>query len=127
MARATELHGMVESYNAAEAVTEGYGVKLGSSSFEVDLCDTQGEAVLGVAEYDAAIGEQVAVVTSGLVKAIAGAAISLGANVMVDADAMFITATATNRIVGIAETAAAADGDEFTMRIVAVGAQPASA
>jgi hypothetical protein len=106
------------SFNASEAIARGLGVKLGAAAKEVDLCDTQGEVSYGVAIHAKAAGEEVSVLRRGrFAGAISGAAIALHADVMVNAAGKYITAVATNVIVGKALTATSGADEEFVLEL----------
>ena len=92
----------IVKYGTAPAVIEGAAA--------TDL-------LLGVSTNtaDAVSGESIDVVMFGETTVIAGAAVAVGALLTSDADGKAVTAAATNRSVGVALTAAAADGDAITV------------
>lgn len=85
-----------------------YAVKLDSNG-DFELSDTSGEAVDGIIAHPALIGEALGVTIGGIEKGIAGAAVAAGAELMMDGNGKFITATSGNHIVGKAQSAASAD------------------
>lgn len=75
------------------------------------------DLLLGVSTNteDALAGDFVDVVMMGETQVVAGAAVAVGALLTADADGKAVTAAATNRIAGVALSAAAADGDVITI------------
>ncbi len=108
----------LSSFTAGGTITRGSALKFSSGNVVVTTAIT--EEVIGIAMQDAASGEQVPVATiSGqVVTAIAGAAITAGAQVMPQAagSGKLITAAGATAIsCGIALTAAGASGDLFDL------------
>ncbi len=76
-----------------------------------------GDAVLGVAAYDGAVGDKIPVIREGnTVPVIAGAAVAAGAAVQAGTGAKAITLAAGVKV-GTAVTAATADGDEIFVKL----------
>lgn len=74
----------------------------------------------GVAQHDAPIGGKVSVVSGGVQELTAGAAVAVAANVIPAAAGKVVTIGAEAiypRVVGVAVTAAAADGDKIWVRM----------
>lgn len=88
------------------------GVETGES---VALASVAGGRVDCVVHTDAPSGFAVRTVKKGTTKASAGAAVSAGDEIAVDANAQFVTATSTDIVVGKAVTAAGAADEIFTM------------
>ena len=90
-------------------------VKLDANGRTVAV-STQGDvATLGVQQdKPSALGQPSTVRISGITKAVAGAAIAVGARVTPNATGQMITGTTGNQVVGIALTAAAS-GDIFSV------------
>lgn len=63
------------SYEANEAITQWLAVKLVGDA-TVDLTDSQGEKVLGIAMHDAAVGEMVKILVIGICPVIIATAAS---------------------------------------------------
>jgi len=76
---------------------------------------TAGDAAIGVSHYDAADGEEVAVITSGISVITAGGVVAIGDNVASDAVGKAVVATTGNSINGTAMTASAEADDEITI------------
>lgn len=107
------------SKKAAEALTAHYFVKEGTTEGDVDLCDTLGEAALGVCPDGAASGDDnVRVTYSGVELVVASAAISRGAKVTAAASGKAVTATTGHTVNGIALSGADADGDLIAVLLV---------
>lgn len=105
---------------AGAAITGGQLVYV-SAANTVLLTSAATAAWLGVATTDAASGAKVGVTSGGVQEVVAGGAVAAGANVIPAADGKVVTIGAeTNyaRVVGIALTAAAADGDKIRVRFV---------
>ena len=116
----------------------GYAVKMGTTAGDpagsVRICTAAGLFVGVILEegkvYNAADAvevrtrpRQATVQTQGSARCIAQAAITRGAQVTVHTDGRFRTAVATETPVGVAETAAGAAGESFTLRLT--GYRPA--
>jgi len=110
----------IMSKKASEDISMGYAVVLGSTRGEVSLPSGANAGCFGVMDSDALAGGSAAVVVSGLVLAVAAAAISIDDMVTVDADGKFIkiaASAATYNVMGRCTRAAAADGDYFEFLI----------
>lgn len=70
-----------------------------------------GEAILGILQNDPNTGEAGNVMSAGISKAVAGAAITEGDLIASDANGKIITAASADRTIGQALDAASADGD----------------
>lgn len=87
--------------NSATAITNAPRfVKFESGLETVVLCDTAGEAPLGVIQNTAEANESTAIVLDGIVLIELGATVANGAEVMTDAVGRAITATEGNVVVG---------------------------
>lgn len=75
-----------------------------------DYCD-------GVISEGKAVGLHSSIKTGNQLKAVAGAAIAVGAKVTTNAAGKFVTATAGTEVFGTARTAAAAADDLFTINV----------
>ena len=117
MASLDEQHVTTATLRAEGAITKGYGLKYGSAQNGALVSSVNGSKIAGVAGESCASGEAFLVVKDGVVKAIAGDAINLHAEVAVDSDARFIEADSGDVIIGIARSAAGADGDEFLLEL----------
>ena len=82
-----------------------------------------GVDILGALQNDPVSGAEGTIMVNGITKARAGAAVTEGDIVMVDADGDFITATATNKGVGFAMRAAGAAGELFPVLLMNLGTQ----
>lgn len=118
MAALDERHTSTATLRAEGAITKGYGLKSGSAQNGALVSSVNGSAIIGVAGESCSSGEAFLAIKDGEVKAIAGDAFALNAQVAVDSDARFIEAASGDIIVGIARSAAGADGDEFILEIV---------
>lgn len=85
-----------------------------------------GERVDGVISEGKAAGLHSSFKTGNQVKAIAGAAVAVGAKVASNASGKFITAVAGNEVFGTAISAAAAANDLFTIEIDRSNTAPAA-
>lgn len=84
------------------------------------------DAIIGICQEeitagDATNGRIAAVQMDGISRCIAGASFSIGATLMTDSTGRVITATATNRQIGIAMQAAAAAGDHVDVSLTISG------
>lgn len=91
------------------------------SSGKAALCSVEGEDVFGVIQNKPVSGEAAELATYGKTKAVAGAAILIDANLMVNASGKVITATTGDTIIGKALEAAAADGNIITIMLAKNG------
>lgn len=115
MSTPSELFVADLTYVATEAITEGYAVKVDDSApYACQLADSAGEKILGIAEYDAASGDPVRVIKIGLVKCVAGEAISIGDKLSVLASGKIQVAASGEHPIGYAEQAASGDGKLFS-------------
>jgi len=102
---ATNIPVLILNVVAAAALTEGQAV-----GYDGNLAANAG-AMFGLAETDAAVGDEVAITVEGTGIAIAGGAIAKGAQVEVLGGKLVTIAAGVS--VGRALQAAAADGDKF--------------
>ena len=104
--------GEAVTFSASAAVTGGRLVAV-SGDRTVAPAGADSAAVVGVAGFDAATGEDVTVFTraGGVHKLVASGAIAAGAKVISAADGEVATIGAGSNPIGIALTAAAADQD----------------
>lgn len=113
---------------ANEALLIHRFVKATTVAREVDQCDTQGEAALGVAQHavsaaDAASGAHANIRLVGIAVVEAGAAVSLDDIVVTDSVGRGITGATTNLQLGLALGAAAGAGDLFAVLLANPNAQ----
>lgn len=108
----------VTAYNASgSTISAGRGVKrAGSSADQCSLLGAVTDAGWGVTVESIADLKRGGIQTSGRVKAVASAAISVGARVECGTDGKFVTRN-TGTVWGIANTATSADGDEFELEL----------
>lgn len=106
--RGVMLPGLVSGNNLT--AKQYHAVRV-TAAFTVQDTNAAGMACLGVLQNKPNTGEVAEVMQSGITKAVAGAAITVGAEVMAGADGRIITAaTAGSNVIGIAlETAANAN------------------
>jgi hypothetical protein len=105
---------------ASEDMDNAYRfVKQGATNTDTaDLCDTAGERPIGVIDRNYDDDDHMSIITKGFATVVAGAAVAAGAQVVTDASARAITATALHDwIAGIAFNAASAAGDEIVVLI----------
>lgn len=91
----------------------------GSNTCTITAAST--DAVVGVLQNKPALGQEASVMTLGISKCLAGAAVAAGAEVMSDASARAITASAAagaNRVIGVALEAAAAAGEVISVLLI---------
>jgi len=100
-----------------------FGVKLDAAGDAV-LCDTLGEACLGVLTNDPTLGCAAGITIGGAQKSVAGAAVAAGAFVTVNAAGKFITAASGHAINGVAQSASGADGELITVVLKYMGVAP---
>ncbi len=106
-----------ESFESAADHTakQFFIVKLDSTA-KIVLAAAAGDLLLGVLQNDPNTGQAAQVRILGITKAVAGAAITLGDEVISDtAGKVISTAAAGDRILGQALEAAAADGDVISV------------
>lgn len=93
---------------------------LSAEQFTAMVVDGNGQAaqagaavnIAGVLQNNpSAAGREAAIVSTGITKGVAGAAVAAGAYLMTDANGEFVTAVATNELAGIALQAAGAQGE----------------
>lgn len=101
---------LAETLKAPSAVTKHRFVKINGAMAGA------GEAVFGVAQYDAATGDHYAATVAGRIAVEAGAAITLGQRVKSDAQGRAIPAATEDAAAGMAVSAAAGAG--YPVRIL---------
>jgi hypothetical protein len=111
----------------ANGVQAFRGVRLVSSQ-TIDRVSASTQVAIGIVQEDVDLAKVqtgkavVDVRVQGISRAVAGAAIAIGAEVMFNAVGKVITAaTAANRVCGIALQAAAADNDQIDVELVPAG------
>lgn len=113
--------GDIVSYEAEAAVTKYRAVIQGTSDDQVDMPSAANDQAVGIAYTAAALGARCDVVIKGTCPGTASAAIARGSLVAIAGTSGKLvaitpgTTTADLRVVGKALTAAAADGDLFTV------------
>lgn len=117
--------GLMRGYLAGGAISKFRAVELGTGEV-VTQANAGTDAIIGICQEeitagDATSGRIAAVQMTGISRCIAGAAVAIGATVMTDATGRVITATATNRQIGIAQQAAAAAGDHVDVFLTISG------
>jgi len=103
----------------ATAVVGGNLVMLSAANTVIPTTGSTA-AWLGVATTDAAVGAKVGITSGGVQELVAGGAVAVGANVIPAAAGKVVTIGAETvypRVVGIALTAAAADGDKIRVKM----------
>lgn len=94
-----------------------HAVKLSGTGKRIVKCVAD-ERIIGVLQNKPVLTDDAAtVMVDGVTKAVAGAAITVGQRVKPNAAGRFIPVSASEPVAGQAETAAAADGELFTLRI----------
>lgn len=83
-----------------------------------------GELVYGILQNKPTAADRAEVMRLGVSKAVAGAAIAVGAEVASDAAGKIVTATTGDRVVGIAREAAAADGNIIAIDVMSGAVSP---
>jgi len=114
-----------KGFLVGEAIAQYHFVKLVGSE-TINICDTQGEKAIGVAQEELTASDATNsrignVQILGVSRVIAGAAITEFANVTVGADGRAEPAILGDVVVGIAMNAAAADGDHFDVLLTPSG------
>lgn len=108
---------------ATLATKQFHAVKV-TGAFAVNLASVAGEAVYGVVQNNPAQGEAATVRRIGVSKAVAGAEIAAGANVMAGADGRLITLAGDDAVcLGVALEGAGAANVVFTLSLIAFGGQ----
>lgn len=103
---------------AADLSANQYHALRVTAAWTVNTTNAAGMACLGVLQNKPASGAAAEVMQSGITKAIAGAAISAGAEVMAGADGRIITAaTAGSNVIGIALEAAGAANEVISIAL----------
>lgn len=93
---------------AADLSGQQYRAVRVTGDFAVNVANAAGQAVIGVLQNKPTSGQPAEVMSMGVTKVLAGAAIAAGAEVMAGADGRIITAaTAGSNVIGICMEAAA--------------------
>jgi len=123
MANRGELHLLKDAceVNTGDTVTGQLGVIFSAEPNLIEIADTAGDKILGVALWDGIATEMVTIVKSGFVKVQSGAAVVAGVPVMVNAAAKFITATTGEFVVGQALEAASGADEEIEIELYQSG------
>jgi hypothetical protein len=82
-----------------------------------------GVDIVGIIQNKPTSGKATTLVTNGVSKARAGAAVSVGAKLMTNGSGQLITATATNKGVGFALSAASAANEVISVLLKDLGTQ----
>lgn len=121
MSTSESLIKMTRPANADLSTKQYYAVKAVSGG-KVDLCSATTDKAVGILQDKPAAADRAAQVgIVGVSKAVAGAAISVGALVAPMASGKIQTAVTTQYCIGIALTAASADGDTIEIKLGAPG------
>jgi hypothetical protein len=89
-----------------------------TAAFAVNLTNAAGQATIGILQNKPASGQPADIVMVGVSKAVAGAAITVGSEVMAGADGRIITAaTAGSNVIGVALEAAANANEVITVAL----------
>lgn len=110
--------------NADLSAKQFYAVKLANASgvAQVALATAAGEGIFGILQNKPVSGAVADVCVLGVTKAVAGAAITSGAQIMTTAAGKVITAaTAGSAVIGWALESAGADGEVITICLTAGG------
>lgn len=105
----------------SEAMTQFYAVKV-SGNKTVDLNDTAGERCIGIVQEtitadDVTSGRYAGIRSIGHSRAVASAAIAVGAPVQASGDGRVVAAASGDFVIGIALTAAAAANDQIEIMV----------
>ena len=101
----------------ADLSTKQYYVVKVNTSGAIILAAATTDRPLGVLQNNPTSGKTASVMTSGVTKVVASAAIAIGDRVMCTAAGKVATATSTNYAFGTALVAAAADGDIISISL----------
>jgi len=118
-----ELHvlkttGMVDT---GGAVTEKLAVTFTAAPKQVDTASVAGGFIFGIAMWTAAAGETVTIIQSGHVICTSGDAVTVGAEVAIDAAGKIVDAVSTDLVVGLALTATAATDEDVLVDLYHAG------
>jgi hypothetical protein len=104
--------GLIVSAEAENAMTERYVVvEIGTAEGQVDLPSATSDIPFGIIQETAVAGQAVPVMINGISQCVAGGAVALGALVYLQATTGRVDDVDTGTAVGLALTAAAADGE----------------
>ena len=95
-----------------------------TGALTVGAPSSAGVSIVGVLQNKPNAGEACEIITSGISKALAGAAIAVNADVAMSNDGHFITAVSGNVVVGTALEAAAASGEIVAVLLRNLGIKP---
>lgn len=109
-----------KTYGAESGLTRGYAAQKGVKDGNVTAVTGAGQRAFGIVAETVSSGEAATVVRFGDALAIAGGTVAYGDYVKVDATGKLVTiaGTAGEEIVGRAESAAAASGNEFIVFVL---------
>lgn len=110
-----------KGYDAGGVIRKYRGVKFSAAETVVEIAASTDKVIgveqFGVTTTEQAKGKGASVRTMGRSVMEAGAAITVGAEVMCDTQGRAIPATATNQAIGVSETAAGAAGDQVSVAL----------
>jgi hypothetical protein len=117
--------GLTKGYLAGGAIGKFRAVELAAGEV-VTQANAGTDAIIGICQEeitagDATNGRIASVQMNGVSRCIAGASFAIGSTVMTDGTGRVITATATNRQIGIALQAAAAANDHVDVSLTISG------
>lgn len=106
---------------AITAVPQYHIAQASGGAINCGLATADTQVLLGVVQNVPLAGEHATICPLGRSKAIAGAAVTLGARITSNASGRAVAAGSGDAIIGYAIEAAAADGDVFEAFIAAIG------
>lgn len=115
MAYEVPLHKPPVGLAAADLSTHQFKFVKVTGANAVNITTAGTDFAIGVLQNKPVLGQACEVETQGTTKVVAGAAVAAGVGVMSDATGRAITATATNKVQGIALEAAAGAGELITV------------
>lgn len=108
---------------AADLSAQQFRAMRVTGNFQVNVANAAGQSVIGILQNKPTLGQPADVMMAGVSKAVAGAAIAVGVEVMAGADGRIVTAaTAGSNVIGVALEAAGAAGEIITIALNAGGA-----
>jgi len=113
----TDMSGVSVTLAGPNSSGQFLAVKI-TGSRTVGLANAGGEAIYGILQNNPSLGYVADVGLMGVSKAVAGAAVAAGAELMTDTSARLITATSTNHRIGVALEAATAAGQLITVALI---------
>lgn len=122
---------MAVTFHIVDPITLEAAADHSANQYRFVTCNSSGQAALAGAGLNAvgvlqnadanAVGKACTVVTDGVTKVRAGAAVTAGAKVMSNATGLAVTATATNHVCGTALTAAAGANEYIVVKLAFQG------